>query len=843
MRDDCIKAVSQAAGRSLTQAEIKDIENRIARNQRQLAQTDRQAYLSMSPAQRLQAAAQKAADELKAEAIKKKQRIALTIQKHDAIQNYMARQKKTHNMGGMEALSRVIAFKADRKSDFQSAETRSKAVANDYIRQLVDSFESVGPKMFGLFSNKEGVRALTYELFGQDSSAIVKPDIAATAKKAAKIWNDTAEAARQAFNNAGGQIGKLTDWRMPQSHSQPLVAKAGRDAWVAEIFGKLDRKRYVKEDGSMMTDPELTTFLQNAWETIATGGANKMEPGKQMGKGMLANRNAEERSIHFKDAESYLDYQEKFGGRDAYTAMMSHITGLGDDIGMVETFGPNPDLAFRYWLETAVKEEKKANPTGIGKIDAKADDLKNLYEFVAGKSKPVANYRIAQGFDTLRNWMVATRLGSAFITSITDNATMQIGAAINNMPHSQLLRNQLSTLNPLNKDELRIARRAGLSLQTMIGEMNRWGAESMLPSFSSKMASLTIRLSGLNAATEARRRAFGVTMYGSVGDTVKTQKDFASLDVHDKRLLESKGIDQKVYDIWRKASLENWGNGNDNVLTPESIYKIPDTALAGMGDPATIRRDAALKLLGMVDEEVNMAVIEPGARERSALKMGLQRGTWKGEIMRSFFLFKSFPFAMISRHMTRGLNMPTAGGKAYYVAGLIAATTVLGAAAQQISQVIGGKDPKDMTKGKFWVGALLKGGSLGIYGDFLFDTNTQYGSSPLATLSGPVAGAVEEMIGLSHGNLMKYLKGENTHAGAEFVKFLKSNTPLQNLWYTKAATDRLIFNQLQEMVSPGYLARVEARARKDFQQSFYWPPNKLTPQRLPNMGAAIGANN
>lgn len=835
MRDECIQAVTAAAGRSLTQVEIKDIEDRVKRNQRLLAQIDRQRYLGMTPDQRLQEAAKLAAQELANDVQKKKVRTALTIQKHDAIDNYMKGQKAKYGMSGMESLERLLAFNADGKSNVQSVETRAYAIGNDFIRQLVETFESISPKMLGMFANKEGVRALTYELFGQDSSAIVKPEVATMAKKAAKAWTEVSESARKQFNSAGGQIGRLEDWHYPQSHAQRLVADAGQAKWTADIFGKLNRSKYVKEDGSMMNDQEVLAFINNVWTTIATGGANKIEPGKITGRGMLANANAEERSIHFKDADSLLAYQAQYGNYDAYTAMMKHITGISKDISLIETMGPNPDLQFKYWLDKSIKDDSQTTPKKSGKIESKGESLQSLYDYIAGKNKPIANHHIAQGFDTLRNWLVSTRLGSAYITSITDNATMQVTAAVNGMSHMQLLRNQLQTLNMANHDELRMARRAGLSLQTLIGEMNRWGADSFGPSFSAKMANLTVRSSLLNAATEARRRAFGVTMYGSIGNTVRKFKDIASLEKHDKRLMQSKGIDDTTFSIWKKAQLEDWGSGNDTMLTPEAIYKIADPSVT-----SAQKRDAALKLMGMVNEEVNMAVIEPGAREKAMMGAGLQRGTWKGEIMRSFFLFKSFPTSMIMRHWARGINMGTAGGKALYIGSFIAGTTVLGAAAQQISQILSGKDPQDMTKAKFLATALLKGGSLGIYGDFLLNTNTQYGSSPLGVLAGPVAGYAEDLIGLTQGAAIRAAKGEKVDFGANLIKFIKTNIPLQNLWYTKAGTDRMFFNQLQEIVSPGYMRRVEQRAQRDFGQSYYWSPGDIAPSRPPNFAAAFG---
>ena len=450
----------------------------------------------------------------------------------------------------------------------------------------------------------------------------------------------------------------------------------------------------------------------------------------------------------------------------------------------------------------------------------------------------------------------------------------------------QLMRNQLRTMDLKDKDELRMARRAGLSLSTLSGEMNRWGSEYLGAAFSGKMANLTLRLSGLNAATEARRRAFGVTMYGSIGNTVKRASHLGEIDGADGRLLESKGVTDRDFSVWKQAKLEEWGHGNDNMLTPDAIYKIPDEALHEVATPEleklsaarekkisdvekssllrddqkqnsigqinklfddreaqvfnNIRREAALKLLGMVNEEVNLAVIEPGAREREITKMGTQRGTWKGEITRSFFLFKSFPMALIMKHWARAFSMDTKASKAAYISALIASTTILGAAAQQVSNIVAGRDPQDMSKGKFWAAAFLKGGSLGIYGDFLMQTNTSYGNTPLAVLSGPVAGAVEDIIGLTQGNLIQAAQGKKTNAGAEAIKVLKSNIPLQNLWYTKAITDRLIFNQLQEMASPGYNRRVEQRAMKDYKQSYYYKPGEIVPSRMPDFKKAVG---
>jgi hypothetical protein len=835
--------VNSAVGRELNEAELKGVEERITRHLRQNAARDPQATLAMTPEQRFVEAAKTASEEFQAEQAKKAQRVALQVMSNAKIEQHLSQ------FGGdkLDGLARVVAFHADGKGNFLSVESQAKAIERDSLRQMIGTMEASNPKFFGLFENKDGVRALVKELFGEDSG--IKE-----AKDGAAQFKAVAEALRQRFNRGGGEIGQLEDWGMPHHHSQLNVAKAGREQWIADILPRLDRSRYTGPDGARMTDQELDVFLTHAWETIATGGVNKIEPGRPNGSGMRANRGNEGRQIHFKDADSYLGYQEKYGDHTPYEVMVGHISGVSKDIALVETLGPNPDHAFRMFRDIGMKEATLADPAKAGKVQKQIVGLENLYNLTAGKTLPVASEHLAKSFDTLRSWLVASRLGSAVISSLSDEATLYLTAHVNNLPELRVFANELSAMNPANQMEKRMALRAGLAMNTMISSLNRFGQDGLGASFSSKLASSVLRASGLNALTEARKRAFGVTMMSSLGQITKDFDNLGKLDKADHRILLSKGITETEFAVWRKAALEDWGGGNSTMLTPESIYRIPDEALKGLADDLfpnmpvdarTLKERAATKLLGVVLEETDVAVIEPGVKERALMLSNLQRGTWKGELSRSFFLFKSFPIAMLTRHWMRGMNMETSGGKAAYIASLMAGTTMLGAAALQINEVLSGRDPRNMNpaeKGgvRNWIQAMMKGGSLGIYGDFLFSESTQHGQSPVASVMGPVIGMGEDLFNLTQGNLVQLAQGKKTHAGAELVKFAKSNMPGANLWYTKAALDHMVFHQLQEYFSPGYLATMRSRAYREFGQQYWWEPGQVAPDRAPNPVAAVG---
>lgn len=844
MRPECIQAVTQAIGRTLTQPEIKGIEDRISRNMRQLAQKDPQ-WQAKSTADRLAAAADQAARELMGEAQLKKQRVALTIMAHDRISSYMQRFPGSP----LEGLDRMLAFSSDGKSGIQSIESSTRAIRDEAVSRMLDVIDQTKGKFMGLFQDEAGNLALVRELHGQDSGS-------ATAKAAAKAFKDVAESLRTRFNRAGGDVGLLDDWSMPRDHSQIKVAK-NKDAWVADHVKWANRSKYIKEDGSPMNDAELTEFLGHAWTTLATGGVNKLEPGNAAGNGARANRGSESRQIHYKDAESFIAAQQAYGEKNLLELLIGHVDRSARDIALVEAMGPNPAHQMRYFLDSGQKQMDVASPINSPDTAKQRRRIEQLFEEVAGTREPPASPGLANGFDTYRALNVASRLGSAVITSVTDQGTLALTAAMNGMPVMKVFANELRMLNPASGTDRRLAARAGLGLNQLIGSLNRFGADGLgsneqiagkAAKYSQALASKVMQVSGMNALTAGSQRAFGAVMMDTLGDMSRRFDSLAALDAADRARLEGRGITETDWQVWRLAEPEDWRGSGDTVLTANSIYKLTDQQLQGLAQlanttPQRLRDQAATRLLGSVIEETNMAIIEPGAREKTFMQAGLERGTVKGELVRSFWQFKSFSIAMVMRHWGRAMAQP-GWGKAKYLAALTATTTVLGGMAIQLNELASGRDPKDITDDgtlgvpglRFGLASMMKGGAMGLYGDFLFSDTSSGGSSPLAALGGPIAGDLEAIFKLKDNAAA----GEVNQTGAKLVRLAKSHTPFANLWYTKAATDHMAFHQMQEFFSPGYLRRMERRAKKEFNQSFWWEPGDMAPKRGPDLGAAVG---
>lgn len=833
MKARCIQAVSNAIGRDLKVAEARNIEDRIRDAMKREASRDPQAWQALSIGDRLRLGAEAAGKEIVEEANLKRLRVARQVEAWDRMESYTNEQvAKGYDDNRLDAIERTLAAINDGKNNVMSVESNANGIEAEAMGTLTDAWQAVHPRFLGLFENKQAEDAFVLEAHGIDTGN-------AEIKAGVKAWSETVERLRQRFNSAGGHIGKLDNWGMPHSWSQQLAAKLGQDRFVQDFMGWVDRRTYVHEDGTPFTDQEMAEFLGEAWRTVATDGANKLEPEPMPGGGVKANRNSQHRQIHFKDGQAALEAFRTYADRNLFEVLSGHIKRMARDVALVEQWGPNADHAFETMLRQAY-QEAASNPANLNTAKAKLAHVEKLYNYLAGNSPPALDNWLAKASGDLRALLSASLLGSAAITSIADEGTLYLTARVNKLPALRVFMNELAALNPANRTEKRLAMRAGLMVKSMQNDVARFSYDMMGPRWSNQMSSFFMRISGLNAITEARRRAFSATMMDTIGALTRDIADVAKLDAEDYRFLAAKGIDQQTWDIWRAAQPEEWG-GNHTVLTPEAIYRA-----AGPWSQVQ-RHQAATKLLAVVLEEQNIAVIEPGARERAWLSTD-PAGTGSGELKRSIFLFKSFPHAMLKRHIERGLKAYDGWqGKVGYLASLIALQTFFGAIAMEVNDVISGRDPRNLNPmekhgARNLLAALLKGGALGIYGDFIFNEASANGRSMVETMAGPVFGALAGIDAATRGNLIQFARGDETNAGAELAKVARGLIPGANLWYTKAATDHLIFQELQEMFSPGYLARTRAKAQREFGTTWWWAPGQdIDRARAPNVANIVGA--
>jgi hypothetical protein len=826
----CRAALNQtrqaAGGRPLTDAQAQAIEDRIKATAKRLAYSDQQ-WRTYSADQRTLKAAEVAMDDIKAEAQRKvdnaQRQVLKTAETEQRIADLMGVQKKWER-------DRALV------EEMQQTHAYIDGVKRDNVRQLFDLIDAASSKqgagagrqaLMALFDaeNPAMTRDLAMEVFSKGNGGTGNK----MAAQAAKAWLEVTDAMRQRFNNAGGEVRQLDYGYLPQAHDALRVLAKGQDAWANEMLPMLDRRRYLREDGSSMNDAEVLDLLRGAWETISTDGANKRQPGQFRGNGARANRGSQGREIHFKDGQTYLEYLSKYGTGSMYDAMVGHVGGLARDIGLVERYGPNPESQMRVQFDVA----KRSRGLG-GQIAELFAGPEATWSVLSGASAAPKYAQVAGVMRHARNIETFGKLQSAVLSSITDLGTYAVTVGYNRLPYFSSLANIVKAGG---KDAKAFMNAHGFMAESLISDMNRWAGENIAQNWSGRIANATMRLSLMNAWTDTLRRGFQMSMMQGMGRM--RSKAWGQLTEWDRYHLTRKGLTADDWSVIQAAQPVTW-RGSEFV-TPDAIYATNDPR-AG---------EVVAKFLGAITDESEIAVLNPDLTTRAITTGGgMQAGTAGGELARSMAQFKSFPIAMLSRHWRRILDTPELDGRPMaanrlaYAGALLGLSTALGAIAFQSKQVVSGKDPVDMTTAKFWSRAFVQGGGLGFMGDMLLNdpADGAYGG-PFQTglgMGGPLLGSVGQAMDLTITNTHELSQGKNTHAGAEAMRFVRSHAPLVNLWYAKAALDHAGLQAMQEAASPGYLSRIKNKARKDWRQEYWWEPGTGTPDRAPDLAAVAG---
>lgn len=843
---DCIARVAAAAGRKLSDEEIAGIYERVHKAALDL-KSGRKGPEDIKLTGALGKeigpdgntfvlqAAQLAAAEMQAESALRMRRANLQAIRLGATMDAYKGLVKS-GMKPMDAAKLLIARDYKGRANLESVEQRVAGYRGLYGSKVVDAWKALGYDFLGFWQDKGKLRDLLSEMMGKDTGN-------ALAKRGAKHWADATEEMRLLFNSFGGNIGKLDDWGVPHHHSQERVARAQFNQWMNDILPDLKRDRFVDDAGTPWSDDRVREFLRKAFDSITTNGHLNEQSGQFHGPGGPANRHSEARQLHFKDADAYLRYWEKYGEKSALDILRNHIDTMSRDIAFIEKFGPNPDLTFRTVRDTALKDAlaNEGDRTNVTKYEAQANRLESLWNYAIGRTKPTANTTFSGIADALSNLNVAAKGGFFALASLFgDKPMLEAVSSMNHLPAFQRWTNELRMLNPLNRRDRARLQQQGLMLESVRSSLHRFYDGLGEISATGTMANAVMRATGMNLANEGRKGAFGLTLMHEIGRQLDNGVTFEKLHENDVRTLRHMGVDEADWRVWQLAELDNWGWGNTHLLTPEAISRIPD----GKASPDA-KRNAIVKLLGAINTESEFAVVTPGWAERSAFYATAQRGTAEGEIKRAVLQFKSFPWTYFQRQFDAVANMEGGTSKTAMTAYLILASALVGAMYLQVREMLAGKDPRAMFKDPesslaFWGKAFITGGAMGIYGDAIGSLGqARFGTGPLESLAGPTIQPLVEMgVATYRGGKSLYEGKDPKAALGTIARDVKGFVPGGNLWYGKAALDNLIWNRALESLAPGYLNNIRRRETREGQDR-WWELDDTWPTRLPNMSEAI----
>lgn len=685
---------------------------------------------------------------------------------------------------------------------------------------FVDGMRRFRPDVTGKSRDAAGMANVVRELFGTSTGD-------ASAAAIAKSWTRVAEYLRARFNAAGGDIARLDSWRLPQTHDARAIHEAGFDKWRDAVWDKLDRPAMLDNlTGLPLSDARLQLLLRDVWETLGSDGLNKMTPGQQSRARAKARKfDDAHRVLHFKDAESFLNYHAEFGRGDLFGNLMEHIDRLSNDIAWMEMMGPNPEATRRLLTDT-LKKKAFSEPTwaknqaqlgGIHHFDNVWDDLNGL------SSIPV-NARLAQIGAGVRSWLQSAQLGSAFISSFSDVGTMTMTAKLNGLDATRMLDMSLKLM--ASEADKTFAAQMGFvaeSWSRIASTGARYSGEVFDQGMMGRVNQTVMNVSLLGPATEARQQAFCLEFVGALARLRKSA--WGDLDAGIRGQMEKYGLDAEAWDIARTAPVVE--RGGAPFMDVKAIARLDNPRAAAVA--GTIHR--------MVLTERDYAVITSDARVRALLRGGSRPGTLAGEFARFIGMYKAFPVTAVTTHLLRGMAQPNWQGRGAYLAAYFGLTTVTGMAALQAKQLVLGKDLRDMTDRVTWGAAMVQGGGAGILGDFLFSDQNRFGGGVAETLAGPAAGMASDFARLTLGNVQQGLRGDDMRLAYDVARFAGRYTPGSSLWYGRLGLERMVIDQL---------ALLDPKTRKGFRdlrrkvlretgQDFWWPHGQMLPARLPQM--------
>lgn len=539
MKAECIAAVRQAAltlGKELGKNEIQGIEAKVIQAQKQLAKQDIAAWRAMSRTQQLEKAGEIVVQDAIHAAIKKRQRAELTIMKRNEREAIFGKMI-AGGMTRMEALTYYTFFKSDGKGGILSLESLAKGYEAKALGHIQAMQELEHTSLLGsIMTNKKAMMDYLNESYGIDSGNPL-------AKKAFKQVEEMRKSMIDEFNRKGGDIHVLSNYRNPQNHDPYHVLKAGGKGgkdFIDDHMQWVDREEYVNPDGTPMDDTQLRKFLKEAYITISTDGKSK--PPGEGGSGSIANRMRAHRQLHYKSPDAYLAAMEKYGSANVFDQTRSMLTQLGKDIALVEAFGPNAIHEFDVEYAKAIHEggKEKFWNGHVGKTFARFSGQQG-----------VDNVVVAHTFQQIRNAMVASRLGSMLLSQLADAGTLEATARAMNIPASEIAvwASRVATDSAL-RETLRYH---GLGVETVLNGIARFADDTSKAGFFGHAATAIPIIQGAHVWTRFGRQAFGAMMESKLGDLTGKYKNMADMSELDRRILESKGVTEADFALWKMA--------------------------------------------------------------------------------------------------------------------------------------------------------------------------------------------------------------------------------------------------------------------------------------------------
>ena len=812
----CLEAVRTAAP-GLDERQVEELFEEIDRRRRQL--------LASGQARDLAEASEKAAAEFgndaKIAAVVAERERLLNQAKVLGIVSFVKAQFADNPALGLEA--RAVGVANAKEGARRSAANEQRAVMEEYVGGLRYDLEASG--VYKLFVSNSMQRDVARALWALDAGKTV--NVAGEAQTLANIIRKWQDKSRLDQNAEGAYIGKLSDYITRQSHDVTLLRKAAGlsvraddprhfEAWRDFIRPLLDNERTGLDDKA----------LKEAYVGLVSGDHLKSgtESTGFAGPRNLAKKVSASRVLHFKDADSWLAYNERFGVGSLSEAVVHGLDLAAQNVGLMRVFGTNPGSVFDQAVEQ-IGKGLRGEPGKLKGFNDRIDAIKRMMAHLDGTTRVPENELLAELGTWSRLFQSMTKLPMMLLSQFGDLATF---ASEMKFTHGQ------GYLGSIGEALAGIGKGLGDKERNKLLSQIGVFADGMTADIATKFSSVD---SPRGRAADYQQKFFGLVGARWWNGTMRRRA--AEMTSHNLALERGVQFESLPKDLKRSLALyeikpADWEKIRANVREFEGREFIVPEGVGG---------ETERKLRAFIADRVDYAVLTPGAKTNYYMMWGtdLKRGTAAGEAIRFVGQFKGYPIAFTERVLGRelygrgantlGEALTNKNGEMVSLAQMIVWTTALGYVSMTAKELARGKEPRDLTDPsvawRTFLAAAGQGGGIGIYGDFLFGEANRSGRGTGSTLLGPMISDVAGMNDL----FKRAMRGE-AGAGEAFREALKVASGAHPTaafvvnGYPRIALDYLVLYRIQEELSPGYLRRMEQRARQNNAQEYLLPPTE-----------------
>lgn len=698
------------------------------------------------------------------------------------------------------------------KDVLSKVETRKNTVGRQVINGFFHDLEA--KHLTAIYKDKHFESLIAKELY--NITAKTHPQGFTNSKKAlqiAQIIHKWQSKAVQRANLLGANIAQLEGYITRQTHCRAKMGNAGQYAW----------REFIKP--LLKTQLDDTT-LDNIYSSLKTGLHEFSEEASSFGMSTnLARKAGATRKLHFKDAEAWLKYNERFGEYKLQDSVVMNLERLGGMTGVMEVMGTNPENMLQK-LKNKILEQCHVQPDDklLEGVQKRIKDMMQEQELkiILGMDKPENTTVAAVGF-CMKAWINMCALGRVMLSSIPDIASWTAELQNNGIgtlkSYSIAMNNVLSQFkNKVEKEE--VARALWVWSENILGGFyTRFGGTEMTKGSLQKAQNLFFKLNLM----EWWDSSFKKSMARVLSNNLAHIEAYASIPKYLKQILGKHNIRQDNYHLTRHLIRESHGR---KYIMPDSMH-LPVEAV----DQYLKSKDIAItkearkrfaneftsNLKDYFRERSNVAIPTPGAKEQALMNpCGFKRGKVLGEIYHMLLQFKSFPVAFLTKAVNaasiekipiseysgrlfdkntiKQLMHPT---RSEALAQLALVTTLLGGISvwskricskgidgmKDLSQA---KDFEDVLMsadlkldGKFFKAALLQGGFLGLVGDLLLGEYDRYGNTFTKSILPPTAIDADTIASI----YTSITNGDTDKAQKAAKNWAKMRIPFGNLFY------------------------------------------------------------